>query len=195
MATGERHDGAEASREPLGLRKDAVRIHPYTPEWAALFEREATRLRAILGDRVQAIEHVGSTSVPGLNAKPIVDIMVGTGSLDDAYELIPTLEQHGYRYLRRFHFVPRLFLVKGSAERGTHHLHLTPHGCPEWTKILLFRDELRAHSDVAAAYAALKLVLARDYPNDRDAYAAGKERFIGEILERAENERRAAMSE
>jgi len=169
----------------LGLDRGTVRVVPHRPAWAALFAEEAARLRAALGDRVLAIEHVGSTSVPGLAAKPILDLAASVPDLADAEALLPALAALGYQHKPDPDLPERLYLVKGPAERRTHHLSLAEPASRFWREHLRFRDLLRADATLAAEYARLKLALAERHPHDRPAYQAGKQAFIDDALGRA----------
>lgn len=155
-----------------------VVIVDYRQDWPRMYEEERLRIVDALGDWLVDIQHVGSTSVPGLAAKPIVDIMPGVQSLLDDREFIPRLEALGYehipadqddipdrRYFRRG--VPRLF-----------HVHVVESGGDFWTRHIAFRDYLRAHPETAADYADLKRRLAKQYRTDRLGYVNAKSDFI-----------------
>lgn len=181
-------DGASSPINPmvLGLDRTIVRVVPYQPAWAALFVAEAARLRAALGERVLAIEHVGSTSVPGLAAKPILDLAASVPSLAGAIDLVPDLQRLGYEHKADPELPERLYFVKGTPEHRTHHLSLAEPGSRFWRQHLLFRDVLRANPALAAEYARLKHDLAARHSTDRLAYGAGKKAFIDSVIEQAE---------
>jgi len=168
--------------DALGLDRTVVRVVPHRPEWAALFAEEAARLRAALGDRLMAIEHVGSTSVPGLAAKPILDLAASVPSLREAEALVPALRALGYIHKPDPEMPERLYLVKGPPERRTHHLSLAEPASRLWREHLLFRDRLRADAALASDYARLKFELAERFATDRPAYLAGKQAFIDAAL-------------
>jgi GrpB-like predicted nucleotidyltransferase (UPF0157 family) len=170
----------------LGLDRTVVRVVPYQAAWAELFAREAARLREALGGRVLAVEHVGSTSVPGLAAKPILDLAASVPSLAGAVHLIPTLRRLGYQHKGDPELPERLYFVKGSPAHRTHHLSLAEPGSRFWRQHLLFRDVMRANPALAAEYARLKHDLAARHPTDRLAYGAGKKAFIDAAVARAE---------
>lgn len=165
----------------LGLDRTRVIVVPYDPAWPTLFAEEAARLRAALDDGILAIEHVGSTSVPGLAAKPILDLMIGVESLAAAEALLPELRELEYEHKPDPEIPERLYLVRGPAERRTHHLSLAEPASAFWRQQLRFRDRLRADPALAAAYARLKRSLAERHPADRLAYAAGKQPFIDAV--------------
>lgn len=166
----------------LGLDRGVVRVVPHRAQWAGLFAEEAARLRSAVGDRLLAIEHTGSTSVPGLAAKPILDLAAGVANLAAAKALFPALAALGYTHKEDPDIPERLYLVKGPPERRTHHLSLAEPGSRFWREHLRFRDLLRADAALAAEYARLKLDLARSHPADRPAYQAGKQAFIDAAL-------------
>jgi GrpB-like predicted nucleotidyltransferase (UPF0157 family) len=168
----------------LGLDRTRVLVAPYQPDWPARFAEEAERLRAALGTRLLAIEHVGSTSVPGLDAKPILDLMAGVESLAEAERLVPLLRELEYEHKPDPEIPERLYFVRGSAELRTHHLSLAEPGSAFWRQELRFRDLLRADPALASEYARLKHALAARHPRDRLAYAAGKQPFIEAALVR-----------
>jgi GrpB-like predicted nucleotidyltransferase (UPF0157 family) len=165
-------------------------IVAYDPAWPALFEQERARLAAILGTLVVTIEHVGSTAVPGLAAKPIIDLMVGVRSLAEARpRCIEPLEEAGYAYLPEYQsWLPdELFFRKGVP--WTHHVHVMEPSNPGWRRRLLFRDHLRAHPDSADAYATLKRDLATAFKDDIAAYRTAKDEFVAQTMAKAHEER------
>lgn len=176
------------------LRED-VTIVPYDAAWPELFRQEAKHLRACLPPQlIRRIEHFGSTAVPGLAAKPIIDMLVEVTSLRAArVEIAPILEAHGYDYFWRPTIgddVPpwyAFFIKRDQRGTRTHHIHMMtrrPVFQAHWQR-LLFRDYLIAHSGVAAEYGRLKKDLASAHPNDRLAYTAGKTDFILSVMARA----------
>ena len=165
---------------------DEIHLESYDTRWPTRFEAEATLLRSLLPPTHRLrIEHFGSTAVPGLAAKPVIDILVAVRSLEAAIdEAIPLLESVGYSFWRDNPDKTRLFLVKGlppSAPQRTHHLHIAESDSDLWER-LLFRDYLRAHPDEAARYAALKRELAASFPDDREAYTQGKSQYIAGVM-------------
>jgi GrpB-like predicted nucleotidyltransferase (UPF0157 family) len=150
-----------------------------------MFEEEKALLEALLARwRRGPIEHVGSTAVPGLCAKPIIDVMVGVGSLAESEPAKAALREAGYQYAEYKADVMHWFCKPSFAMR-THHLHLIPFGSALWCERLKFRDLLRADGAVAAQYAALKLELARKFEFDREAYTEAKWPFIAQALKSA----------
>jgi GrpB-like predicted nucleotidyltransferase (UPF0157 family) len=168
---------------------DEVELVPSSPDWPQRFEEEATRLRAIIpADLLIDLEHIGSTAVPGLVAKPIIDIQAMVTDLEAAKaRLVEPLEAAGYAFWAENPDTDRLFFVKGlppSAPRRTHHLHIMEAG-REALKHIVFRDYLIDHPDEAARYAALKQDLAKQHRTDREAYTAAKGAYIEGVLDRA----------
>ena len=164
-----------------------VLIVDYDPKWPAIYEEEkATILRAI-GNKVIAIEHVGSTAVLGLGGKPIIDIMVAVRRLADAEECVEPLGAVGYDYRPEASTKDRLFFNKGPPE-AHRHLHVTEEESDSWWRHLLFRDFLRSHPDIARQYYDLKEELAARFRYDREAYTEAKTPFINSVVDRARTE-------
>jgi GrpB-like predicted nucleotidyltransferase (UPF0157 family) len=181
-------------RVQRALRED-VTIVPYDPVWPELFRQEEEHLRACLPPQlIRRIEHFGSTAVPGLAAKPIIDLLVGVTSLRAARaDIAPILEAQGYDYFWRPTMgddVPpwyAFFIKRDQSGTRTHHIHMMtrrPVFQAHWER-LLFRDYLIANTDVAAEYDQLKTRLASAHPNDRVAYTEGKTAFILSVMARA----------
>jgi len=165
------------------LIKNSIKIVSYDPEWAEMYESERKFLYSLLGDYVQGtIEHVGSTSVVGMLAKPIIDIMVGIESLESTEGAIKLLSNNSYCHSPYKADVMHWF-CKPSPDVRTHHLHLVPFNSKLWLERIAFRDLLRSHFDVATQYADLKIELAHKYKNDREAYTQKKWPFIKKVLE------------
>jgi GrpB-like predicted nucleotidyltransferase (UPF0157 family) len=160
-----------------------VEIVPYDPTWPLRFQEEADVLRQALATwLVGAIEHIGSTAVPGLAAKPVIDIMAGVRTLADSRPAIAAATDLGYCYAPYQAELEHWFCKPSPAFR-THHLHLVPAGTPQWIRPIAFRDYLRAHPDVAGEYEALKRRLAEEYRFDREAYTQAKRPFIDRITD------------
>jgi GrpB-like predicted nucleotidyltransferase (UPF0157 family) len=159
----------------------------YDPNWPSLYEQEKDRIAAALGEGVVQIEHIGSTSVPGLAAKPIIDIAVGVADFEEARAYVPIIESLGYTYEPGFEadLPERRFFWKGLPSRHTYHIHMAEPGSLEWIKPILFRDYLRAHPAEARQYQALKRKLALRYGSDMEAYVKGKTEFVRSILSKA----------
>src|SRR5215213_2941589 len=172
---------------------DPIVVVPYDEAWPSLYEEERTRIERTIGPWVEEIAHVGSTAVPGLAAKPVIDIMVGVRSLEDSPILVESLVSIGYDYVPEFERVLpfRRYFRKMREGRRTHQIHLVERSNTErWDRHLLFRDYLRANPAIAGEYAHLKYELSDRFGEDREAYTDAKTHFISEVVRRAqENER------
>ncbi len=169
---------------------DEITLVEYDPRWPEQFAQEAERVRAALGeDKVVAVEHFGSTAVPGLSAKPIIDMLVAVRSLQEARGYaVPALGAMGYAYWPDDPAPDRMFFVKGLPPNGprTHHVHVVEPSISynprlgefSFTDRLLFRDYLRAHPDEARRYENLKSDLAARFPDDREGYTEGKTEYV-----------------
>jgi GrpB-like predicted nucleotidyltransferase (UPF0157 family) len=164
------------------MNEQPVEIVDYDPAWPEAWVRERHLLESLIGDFiVGGCEHIGSTAVPGLPAKPVVDVMVGVASLEASRPAIDVLSRSGYLYSPYRPDVMHWF-CKPSLALRTHHVHLVPFGCELWQDRLLFRDHLRMHGSIAGEYARLKRELAARHRNDREAYTDGKTAFVQRIL-------------
>ncbi len=168
--------------------REEIAIAPYDSDWPLLFEIEARNLRSRLSAfRIGRIEHFGSTAVPGLAAKPIIDVLVEVSSLDEARTSIaPVLEADGYDYFWRTDTLPAYawFIKRNSHGQRTHHIHMVEADSALWER-LYFRDYLREFPAEAKRYEALKRRLAAEHLNDRIAYTHGKTEFIIALTKRA----------
>lgn len=176
--------------EKAPMTRNEIYLAPYSEKWPVEFEKEKSRLLEILGKWVIAIEHVGSTAIPGICAKPVIDIMIGVQSLKEADEhCIAKIITLGYDYVQRYEeTIPeRRYLQKNSPQGvRTHQIHLVEMNSAWWKRHLLFRDYLREHPEVAKEYEALKKSLAIRHTDTND-YAQAKTVFIREIEAKAAN--------
>jgi len=170
----------------LGLENDTVKLVTHQTAWHEQFLEEQKRLREALGDAVLDIQHIGSTAIPGISAKPLLDLGIAVQNFEEAFVCVQPLEKLGYIYRGENGIPRRHYFVKGSSEKRMHHLHVLEQSSPEWRKHLLFRDYLCAHPEALTQYQALKTRLAEQFPKDREAYTEGKHAFIQDILNRAE---------
>ncbi|HMD54779.1 MAG TPA: GrpB family protein, partial [Phycisphaerae bacterium] len=166
----------------IGLSRDTVQVVPYQSCWAQLFLQEADRLRLALGSVIGRIEHIGSTSVPGMNAKPIIDMLAAVEKLSSAGIVIPALERLGYEHCRDNPVPGRLFFVLGPQTGRTHYLSLAEAGSAFWCDHMAFRDYLLTHPAAANDYLVLKQRLAARFAHDRASYTAAKNDFITNVL-------------
>jgi GrpB-like predicted nucleotidyltransferase (UPF0157 family) len=160
---------------------DRVELVEHDPSWAALFEEERERLAGVFDGRALGIEHIGSTSVPDLCAKPIVDVLVGLEELELTDEQIAAMARLGYDYLGEHGLPGRLFFRK---DPRTHHVHVVEHGGEHWERQLVFRDTLRSDPEERRRYDEFKRRLAAE-GHPRDAYTELKTPFIREVEARA----------
>jgi GrpB-like predicted nucleotidyltransferase (UPF0157 family) len=163
-----------------------VRLLPYDPSWPRLFEQEKARLHGICPAAFLRIEHIGSTAVPMLSAKPVIDLMAGVPSLARADAIIPILCANGYTTSAEFNatLVDRRWLMRHSEGRRTHHLHLVIFEQDEWRHWLRFRDALRANAKLRSRYEDLKVKLMNEVGSDREAYTVMKTDFVKETLQK-----------
>ena len=170
------------------LLKNPVVIVPYDEQWPRLFESERVRLQPLLSGINFRIEHVGSTAVPGLGAKPIIDMMLGVDHLSQIEKRIPAFEQIGYLYVPEIEAMmpeDRFFYRQDAVEMRVYHLHTVELSSNFWRDHLLFRDYLRTHPEVAEQYFQLKRKSAERFRDDRSAYTESKSEFIAAVLAKA----------
>lgn len=167
-------------------RPDAsIEVVPYSEAWPAQFERERHALQAAVGEAARSIEHIGSTAVPGLAAKPTIDILIVVDSIEDFLERLPAIEALGYEYRANNTFVgsdTHLFLRKVADGKRTHHLHVLRSDSPEVEDYRLFRDELRSNPVLSSEYEQLKVTLLRQHASDRMGYVAEKAKWVDRLL-------------
>lgn len=169
----------------IGLKRGTVKLVKYSPKWKQNFEREKKKIRKVFGSEALAIEHVGSTSIPGILAKPIIDIAVIAPSLRKAKYHLKKLEELGYKIKVKDTKKERLFLTKGPEKKRTHYLHIGGVGSGYAEGMIIFRDYLRKHKDIAKKYSELKTDLAKKYQDRRDIYGRKKHRLIEAIIKKA----------
>jgi GrpB-like predicted nucleotidyltransferase (UPF0157 family) len=168
---------------PLSPLCGPLEVRDYDPTWPAAYAGEATRVRAVLGERVVSLEHVGSTSVPGLPAKPIIDLVLEVPDSSDERAYVPDLETAGYVLrIREPSFLEHRMLR--DADRRVH-LHVFSAGCPETERMVRFRDHLRASPADRDLYAATKRDLAAREWKYMQQYADAKSAVVAEIMARA----------
>lgn len=173
----------------LGLKRGKVKLVPYNPKWSEIFKKEKKILQKGLGKMIIDIQHVGSTAIPKLPAKPIIDIAVAVSDLSGkkVAKYIEPLKKLGYEYRGKErphrHTREHLF-VKGGEEKRICHLHMVEFDSKVWKNYLLFRDYLRAHKKTADEYAKLKLELAKKFSDNRKSYTSGKDKFIQELFKK-----------
>ena len=159
-----------------------IRVAAYDPAWPRRFETERALLERVLEPWLEGgVHHVGSTAIPELAAKPILDMVAGVRNLDEARAAFEPLRREAYRHEPHRPGIAHHF-VKPSLDRPTHGLHLTEPESDVWRERLAFRDALRGDPALAAKYETLKRRLAQEHPDDRQAYTAGKRVFVARVL-------------
>lgn len=167
-----------------GVKRYQVRLLPHNPQWAREYEVARAQLREVWGGNLLDVQHVGSTAIQGICAKPILDIAV---RLRDIGAMEPAaLEGLGYDYCGPQHGCPtyHLFVLRGEGQISLRHIHCYDQNNGEFARLVGFRDYLNSHPQAAQAYEALKTRLAREFPDDRAAYTQGKAAFIQSIYDR-----------
>ena len=168
---------------------DEIEIVDYDPRWPLLFDQEAKRLRAALDPSlIVGLEHFGSTAVPDLSAKPIIDILIAVRSLAEVQaSFVESLKNLDYVYWADNPSKDRMFFVKGMppfGSRRSHHVHVTEPDGEMWRR-LAFRDYLRAHPEEARTYERLKRRLAAEHPTDRETYTDAKSAYVETVMQKA----------
>jgi len=178
----------------IGLKRGTVKLVSHNSKWAELFEEEKYLLKKTFGDTIIAIEHIGSTAIPDILAKPIIDINIGVKSLEVAGEMKEKFEKLGYEHrpfvsgkTKNVSKWQELY-VRGTEAKRTHYVHVTVFGGSYWKNDLLFRDFLRKNPERAKQYVELKKQLAEKYADNRAIYTENKEQFIQETLKMAKND-------
>lgn len=174
----------------LGLKRGTVALYPHEKAWAREAQNTILRLKAILGDTAADMQHVGSTAVPGIKAKPIIDIAVATDDFNNVLALTDELQAGGFYYRPKTELGGQLLFACGSYYDGTgdeqtHFIHVVRSGSKEWTDYINFRDYLIATPAAAKEYEALKVFLAQQTPTAREIYTRKKHDFITRTLQKA----------
>lgn len=160
------------------LEQREVELVPHNPEWSQLADEEAQLIRDHLAINVIDIYHIGSTSVPGIKAKPILDFVIEVENLDDVIQAVDTLEDLGYTPKGEHGIPGRQFFTKDTNGERSHHLHIFQTGHPDIERHLVFRDFLRANPEAAREYEKLKEKLAKRFPTRSGSYTEAKSDFI-----------------
>lgn len=173
----------------IGLKKGTVKLKRHNPKWKVLFEKERKVLLKKFHKVILEISHGGSTAIPNISAKPIIDIFAVVPSLKKVESVRKDLEKLGYESRGEERVRERILYVKGKPALRTHHLQLVERKSNEWKNHILIRDYFLKYPEVAKEYAELKKKLAKKYPNDRKAYSHGKDKFIKSIIKKAKSEK------
>jgi GrpB-like predicted nucleotidyltransferase (UPF0157 family) len=163
-----------------------VEVLPHDPLWRDAFEAEAKHIAAALGENVVAVHHVGSTAIPNIYAKPVVDLLVEVGDIAEVDGRSSAMESLGYEVMGEYGIPGRRYFRKDNYEGiRTHHVHAFKVGSVEVARHIAFRDYMIAHPEDAQRYSELKRKLAEEHPQSMDAYMDGKDDFIKEMDRRA----------
>lgn len=165
------------------MKRGTVYLEPHQKEWETAAEETIRTLKGILGDIAADIQHIGSTSIRTIKAKPIIDIAVAVNDFEAVLQKRAELEKADVIF--RFDERPeQLLFVMGDFEKDTrsHHIHVVLYGSDEWNNYINFRDYLNSNTEAAREYEAVKLSLAEQYPDDRIAYTDGKQEVIDRLL-------------
>jgi GrpB-like predicted nucleotidyltransferase (UPF0157 family) len=173
----------EPTPDALGLASGEVRLAEYDDRWPALFERERSRILACCARLPLTLEHVGGTSIPGMCAKPVIDIAVAIPGTSAIRDCIVALVRAGYEHRGERGVPGRHYFRRG--EPRAYHLHVVEEDGDLWRDYLAFRDRLRTDADAARAFANVKRVLAARFPHDREAYLAAKSAHVRDVLRMA----------
>lgn len=169
----------------IGLKRGAVKLIKHNPRWRQSFERESKKICQVFGQEALEIQHVGSTAIPGILAKPIIDIALIVHSLKKARRYEEKLKEIDYIIKKDDARKERLFFTKGPEKKRTHYLHVGQCGSGYAEEMILFRDYLRQHKNIAEKYSDLKKNLAKKYFNKRELYSVGKSEFVKKIIRTA----------
>jgi len=172
----------------LGLERGTVELVAHQSEWHRLADEERSRLEDALHHSVEEIEHVGSTAIEGIPAKPVLDLLALADDPAPDSEYAAKLEPEGYELRENDPVLDRLFFAKGPTEERTHYLSIAERGSDCHREQIAFRDYLRANQDAAAEYARLKRELANEHGDDRETYTERKSAFVERILDRARDD-------
>jgi len=166
----------------IGLKKGTVKLLPYNPKWKELFELEKNKLLNLDNDLIIDVQHIGSTAISGIPAKPIIDIVVGVKSLKEKDKIVKLIESVGFQYDPDSNFDGRLFFIKGTSTTRTHHLSVVEYKGKLWNEYIVFINKIKNNPELAKEYCKLKTELAIKYRNNRNAYTDAKAKFIQNVI-------------
>ena len=169
----------------LGLHKSLVTVYPYDKEWPNEYLKEKEILKGILKDFDYQIEHVGSTAIPGLSAKPIIDIAIGVKDEQTMLEMEKVLGNAGYDMLNSLETKGEILARKGAPECRTHYIHIQKLKSEYWNEFVYFKQYMLDHPEAVEEYQKLKCELSVKYADERKKYTAAKNEFISSVLEKA----------
>lgn len=166
----------------IGLKRGTVKLVPHNPEWDELFRLEKIKLLKVVGEIIIDIQHVGSTAIPTISAKPIIDIAVVVKSLEEVEKCVKKIEALGYQR-KQENRPERLFFTKGPEENRTVYLHIGDESTDYIKDMIMFRDYLIQHPATSKKYMELKTELAEKFSDNREPYTAAKEKLVRQVLE------------
>ena len=172
----------------MALKRGTVELEEYNTKWAKEYEKEEKLLKKLLGKRIVEIHHIGSTSIPGLMAKPVIDILLVVDDLDHISEIEEILKDYDYENRGPQGVEDRMFFAKGPEDARTHYIHFTTKNSNTYVNQLYFKRYLLEHEDYLKKYCDLKKQLAEKYPTERKKYTSGKNDFITEVIKLAKEE-------
>ena len=161
------------------MKMEGVRVESYSPLWPQMFREESNRIKSILKVELKGIHHIGSTAIPGMSAKPVIDMLPVVKDIIRVDDYNESFIRHGYEPRGEYGLAGRRYFVKGKLE-STHHVHVYQEGDPAIIRHIAFRDYMIAHPSAAKAYSLLKEKLAQQHADDRNAYIDGKASFVQE---------------
>ena len=173
---------------PMALKRGVVELSDYNPQWKKEYQKEEKLLKKVLGDNIIHIEHVGSTSIEGLKAKPVIDILIVIKSLKDIPKIEELLKDYDYSNRGPQGVEDRFFFAKGPEDARTHYIHFTEPKSDTYYSLVYFKRYLLEHPEYIEKYCALKQELASKYADERPKYTAGKNDFIKSIINLAKEE-------
>ena len=165
----------------IGLLRGTVMVEKHNPEWEIIAKDTIVKLKNILQDVAVDLQHIGSTSIEGIVAKPIIDIVIGVNNLEDILKMNNVLEENGFIFRGQDHPDQYLYIC-GSGDFITHHIHVTKFDSETWNNYIDLRDYLNAHPKASKDYSSLKEELAKHFSNDRKIYTSKKSDFINSLL-------------
>jgi GrpB-like predicted nucleotidyltransferase (UPF0157 family) len=178
----------------IGLKKGLVKMEKYNPQWREEFVKEKTNLVKIFGNVAKSIEHVGSTSIVGLSAKPIIDIAIGVETLDDVNKVKEGISKFSHYTIKEDNADGEILMRRGIPIKAgedkpdyvTHFIHIMEINGKKYKETIAYRDYLRANNDVLKEYENLNQMLAKKYENDRKTYSNSKDQFVKNVLSKCD---------
>ena len=172
----------------MALKRGIVELEEYNQNWKKEYKKEEKLLKKVLGDRIIEIHHIGSTSIEGLKAKPVIDILVVLKSLDEIPEIEELLKEYDYSNRGPQGVEDRMFFAKGPEDARTHYIHFTEPKSNTYYNQVYFKKYLNEHPEYITKYCELKQSLASKFADDRKQYTAGKNDFISDVIKKAKEE-------